>query len=315
MNNIELFCRMMEQTNVMLLAHRGPDGDTLGSCFALKNLYESLGKRAFVACSDPVPHRLAFVTDGQIELSETFHPDTIICVDIAEPKLLGDKYTEIVENIDFCIDHHYTNPGYAKFTILDADKSSVGELIYDLIKQCGYSLNCYIAEKLYTAISYDTGCFKYSNTKSSTHSAAAELLQFGFDSAMINRNLFDVASVSRLRLEGFAAQHIELYCDGRVSLLCITQEMLDSLGLKDDDLDGLTSVTRRVEGAEVSVTMRQMRSKRIRVSFRSETDFDVSAIAVKFGGGGHKKAAGCSFEISPEEAKATLIKTIEDAFK
>ena len=111
-------------------------------------------------------------------------------------------------------------------------------------------------------------------------------------------------------------QHIELYAGGRVSLLCITQQMIAGLSLSDEDLDGLTAITRRVEGIDVSVTMRQMRDGRLRVSLRSETDrIDVSAIAARFGGGGHVRAAGCSFICCPEDAKKQLIAAIEETEK
>ncbi len=309
----DLFAQLLQQDRVMLLAHRGPDADTLGSCFALKHLLERAGRQVFVACSDEVPQRLQFVTDGAAELPMLFEPQTVVSLDVAEPKLLGSAYESWATRVDFCIDHHATNTAYAAQTICDGACSSTGELLYQLIVECGLELDTYLAEKLYVAISSDTGCFKYSNTRPSTHLAAAQLLRYSIDAAQINRNLFDCAPLSRIQLEGIAAQRLEVHCNGRVSVLCVTQDMIRPLGLDDDSMDGLSSVARRVQGTQASITLRQLSDGEIRVSLRSEGDLNVAQVAGVFGGGGHARAAGCSFTGDLQQAKQSLLKVIEEA--
>ena len=195
-------------------------------------------------------------------------------------------------------------------TILYPHLSSVGELMYLLIIQSGFEIDEYIASKLYCAISFDTGCFKFSNVTANTHLIAAELLQFNLPCSKMNRMMFDSVPLEQLKIENLILRNAELHYDNKIALVCLTQEMVKSIGAKDDDFDGLTALTRRIEGPAVGITMREMPDGSIRVSLRAESDFDVSKVAMKFGGGGHVKAAGCTVNLDMETAKKQIVQAV-----
>ena len=311
--DIQKFKALFKRNDIMIVIHRSPDGDTLGSGFALKRLLELHGKRVTVVCSDEVPKKLDFFSDGKRSLTPEFEPQTIVTVDTATPSLMGEKYENLADKVWLAIDHHATNVGYAQNTVLYPNKSSVGELLADLIFESGFEYNKKIAKCLYGAISFDTGCFKFSNVKPETHITAARLLTFGFNAADMNRKMFDMAPLKQLKAENELIQNAELYCDGKIALVILTQKMIEKAGASDSDFEGLTAVARRIEGAEIGITMREMSNGDIRISLRSECDIDVSQIANKFGGGGHVKAAGCTIGKSVEDAKKMIVDAVIEA--
>jgi len=302
-----IFEKLLSRDNVAVFIHRSPDGDAVGTAFALKRVLEKLGRRVCVACSDSIPKRLDFLADGKTELELEFEPQTVVSVDVATEGLFGKKYGEYSAKTEFAIDHHITNTRYAENLILHHDHSSAGELLFRLLKACGVEIDDYIAEKLYAAISFDTGCFKFSNVGCATFECAAELVCYDFHPEQINRRLFDIATLERLKAENMLLMNAETYFGGRVAVACITRELLNEYGLTDSDADGLVTVLRRIDGSDISFAVRETEDGTVRVSLRSECDFDVSALAARFGGGGHVKASGCSFECDIQSAKSQLL--------
>lgn len=313
--DIEVFRELLTKNKICIYMHRTPDGDTIGAALALERVLKNAGREVCLACADTVPRRLRFITNGRESFEPSFAPDVRVSVDVASEKLLGAKYENEADKFDFCIDHHYTNTLYAKKTVVCPDASSAGEVLFMLLEQSGTQIDKKTAEYLYTAISFDTGCFRFSNVRPQTHIAAAKLISCGFDAADINRRLFDVAPMNQLLLEKTVIDNIRTYLDGKVSLCCITQDMLKGLGLEDSETDGMTNVVRRLEGSVVSVTMRQLSDGSIRVSLRSECDFNVAEVAACFGGGGHVRAAGCSLDGEPAEAIEKIISVISEKWK
>lgn len=308
---IRVFDSVMEKDNIMIICHKNPDGDALGTAFALLQVLKNAGKRAFVACSDPVPPRMKFIADEQDNLDVIFEPDCIVAVDVATKDLIGEKLSVYEDRVDFCIDHHHTNTGYAKQTIVCADASSTGELLFDILDVSNIKINDYIAEKLYTAISFDTGCFRFANVKPHTHIVAAKLLEYDFDFEDINRRLFDIASLEQLQIETAVISGVERYKNNTITMLTLTQQMLKDSGSENIDIDGLSSITRRIEGTKMGIAVRELSDGLIKVSLRSLDDkIDVSKIAAVFGGGGHKRASGCSFSVPVDEAKKQLLKAV-----
>ncbi len=314
-NDLSIFRRLLSEDDICVYMHRSPDGDTLGSALALQKVLKNSGKNVCIACSDSVPERLLFVSEGKKDFVPEFEPKIKVSIDVASEELLGKKYSSEAHTFDYCIDHHFTNTHYAKNTIVLSTASSAGEVLFNLLEQTNTPIDADIAKFLYTAISFDTGCFKFSNVGTGTHLAAAKLVSFGLDTADINRRLFDVAPMKQLLLEKTVIDNIQSYLDGKVSLCCITQSMLKGLGLEDGETDGMTNVVRRLEGSVVSVTMRQLSDGSIRVSLRSECDFNVADVAAYFGGGGHIRAAGCSLMCEPAEAIDKIIAVIAEKWK
>ncbi len=301
----ETASRIRGGVNTLILFHRHPDGDAVGSGFALKLLLEEMGCRALCSCDDEIPERLRFLVGDQQEsvLNENipadFIPDQIITVDSASPAQVGEQYARYEGRIDLMIDHHAKGEMYADGYI-DGAASSAGELIYRLSRELlSAGLIPVIPEGvddlLYAAISSDTGCFRYSNASPTTHRAIAELLESGVDSADINHRLFGVKSYKLLQAEKIGFDRLHLFADGRIGIVDMPFDIMETYGFTDEHLGTLVDVARGLQGVQVAVAIRQSNGEGVyRVSMRSSCHVDVAAVCATFGGGGHVKAAGCT---------------------
>ena len=305
--------RMLRQAdNILLLAHQYPDGDTLGSNFALARALQSLGKAVRVECNDPIPERYDYMLEG-LSMPE-FTPDMICALDVADKKLLGTTLEEQYgDRVDLCIDHHGTNTGYAAYTCLDASCAAAAMLIFRIIALLEVPLSQEIAQCLYTGIATDTGCFKYSNTSALAHRMAADCIDTGIPYEMINRSNFDIKSRARIELERMALDGMSFYYDGRVAIMPITKEMVQKSGARDNDMEGLPPIPRQIEGVWVGITLRQKENGSYKISVRTGTHADAAEICALLGGGGHNRAAGCAVEGTLEEAKAAILRAVEQA--
>ena len=272
---------------IMILTHQRPDGDTLGAGFALFYALKALGKRCFVANSDVIPPSLLIVT-GAERLPIEFEPEFIVAVDAAEPSLLGDL-AAYGERADICIDHHKSNRRYAKFTLLDEDAASAGEIIYDLLGELGVGMTREIATALYAALSTDTGCFRYRNNTPTTMRAAAETMEAGADFGTMNKAFFETVTKERALLLRELYDNMEIFADG---LLAVSS--VDLHDYSEDDYDGLSGELRKIEGVSAAVLLRRTGANEYKLSARSNTGFDCSALCAVFGGGGHDGAAGAT---------------------
>ncbi len=306
----ETFLRNCE--DAVILTHQNPDGDCIGAGFALKDILEALGKRSRVVCSDEFPKRFDFLTD--VGAGEYFEPKTVIAVDIADTKLMG-KYREIYgDKVQLCIDHHISNKNYAEKTLLRSNAAAACEVIYDLAEFMGVEITRHCAMCIYTGISTDSGCFRYSCTTPRTHEIAAELMKrFDINFARINRYMFEVKSINRIHLECAVTELMENYLGNRLTIIAVTQAMMNEMGVKQEELEGFAPLTIQLEDTEVGILMREREDGVFKCSFRSANDVNVSAICQTLGGGGHEKAAGCTVCGDIEEAKKQLIEAVERA--
>ena len=297
--------------NVYILVHQSPDGDCIGSGFAIHSVLKDMGKRSAVLCSDDFLKKFDFITKT-IENNPDFEPDTIIAVDVADIKLLG-KYQEIYGGkIQLCIDHHVSNTGYAECTLLDSKASAACEVIYRLlVKEMRIEISDYTAMCLYTGIATDTGCFKYESTSAETHEIVAGIMRkHKLNYAKINREMFDVKSAGRLKMESAVIDIMEYYLGGKVTVIAITKQLFDSLGIDSNDLDGCASLPLQVEGVEVGITIKEKAPDSYKISMRSTGDVNVSQICATLGGGGHAKASGCAIEGNLEDVKKILVEAV-----
>ena len=297
---------LKENDNYTILTHAHPDGDTLGSSFALCSALRSLGKKANVLCPDPIPTKFGYLT---VEGCVDFVAETIISVDVADDKLLGALRDEYKDKILLAIDHHSTNVGFAENLYLEGESAAAAECVYRVIKEMGAEITPFIASCLYTGIATDTGCFKFSNTTPRTHIFAAELMECGADYDNINRVMFEVKSQSRLEMERRVLNGIEYICDGRCAIVTVTQSMIKETGCDSSDMDGIAAMSRQIEGVLIGITVREKSDGRWKISVRTFEPYDAAEICQNFGGGGHKRAAGCEFA-TEEEAKNQLKKYI-----
>ncbi|MBR4868454.1 MAG: DHH family phosphoesterase [Clostridia bacterium] len=304
MNANDVACYLLERDCFTILLHAYPDGDTIGSGYALCYALRKLGKQANVVCSHPIPRSYFFITDSYTP--QSFKTQTVVATDVATPKLLGDL-AEQYPAIDLCIDHHSTNSFYAKHTYVNAESASNAENIFSIIQALGVAVDPYIADCIYTGVSTDTGCFKHSNTKAITHVVAAMLMEAGANVEVINRFMFDTKSKQRIAIEKSILDSLEYYANGKIAFITVTKAMRDNAGIADGELEGITSIPRQVEGVDIGCTIRETDQGIYKVSVRSNTAINSATICATFGGGGHPCAAGCSFTCDLPTVKNQLI--------
>ncbi len=322
----EAAARLRGHTDTLILFHRHPDGDAVGSGFGLRSVMEALGCRVLCACEDEIPARLRFLVGDTQEstLAENlpcdFVPEQILTVDTASPSQMGTLYAVYGERVDLMLDHHGKGEMYADGWI-SPDSSSAGEMIFllagELVRTGRLSEMPAAAPRLlYAAISSDTGCFRFSNASPSAHRAAAELLEAGFDAADINHRLFAVKSPELLRAERVGYDRLRLFFGGRVATVDMPVAVKRAEGLSDEHLETLVEIPRSLAGVEVAVAIRQPTdAPSFRVSMRASVgDVDVSEVAARFGGGGHRRAAGCTVEAEDMESViATVARALGEA--
>lgn len=298
--------------NYVVLTHANPDGDTLGSAYGLKLGLKKLGKRVQVACCDEIPHKYDyFIDDSECD----FIPETVVAVDVADIKLLGDLYERFEGRIDLNIDHHISNTHYANRLYLDENAAACAETVYEILDELGVEFDRNIANALYTGLSTDTGCFKYGNVTAHTHHIAAKLYKIGVDAAEINRIMFDTKSKSRVKMEKRVLDSAEFHFDDRCMLMAITLDVQRETGCSRADMEGVPPMSRSVEGVLCGITLKENRENEFKISLRTYDPLDASAICGKLGGGGHKAAAGCTVIGSLDEAKAKILEVVKEALE
>ena len=292
----------------LILTHASPDGDTLGSAFALKRALQKIGKPSQVVCNDEIPQKYSFLWDGITNDPVNF--EAVIAVDVADRKLLGDKINaEFGDKIVLAIDHHLSHRDYAENTFLLGNASNA-ENIFILINEMGIDIDKGIATCIYCGAATDTGCFLFTNTTAETHKTAAVLIDKGADFALVNRKMFETKTVSYLKLEQMALSTIELHFGGKCAVMKITQDMFRESRSNDGECDGIASLPRKIEGVLIGITIREKENGNYKVSIRTVEPYDAAEICAHFGGGGHNRAAGCEFECSLEETKKALLEFI-----
>ena len=317
----EIAAKLREWEKITLVSHRAPDGDTLGSAVALGLALRQLGKDVQFLCNDLIPKKFHFLFAPLPEWLERPEDPIAACegrrivtVDVADPQLLGDTLMPLAERVSIVIDHHKMSAEFGKLVYRDSTAAANGEIIYELLRELQTDITTEIATALYTAITTDTGCFKYMNTTPHTHEVAAKMMAYGAPAADINRWMFDTISRARVELEKLALETLEFPYDGRLVLMEISREMMKQAGASGEDVEGINSIPRQIDGALVGVTIRERKIGGYKISMRSQPPVDSSVICAKFGGGGHAGAAGCVFSDSLESVKKQLTKAVGDYF-
>lgn len=293
--------------NFTILTHAHPDGDTLGSGFGLCLALRAMGKKANVINNEELPSKFCYL---DVE-KQDFEEETVIAVDIADVTLMGnDIISRYGDRVDFCIDHHGSNRLFAKESYVDSTAAAAAQIIYEIICLLGVEITPEIADRLYTGISTDTGCFRYANVTPETHRIAAKLMEAGASAAEINVKMFETKTRTYAALERLALDGMQFFYDGKCALITITREMFAQSGSDENECDGIAAISRQIEGVLVGVTMRERRDGSYKASVRTHNPVDASAICARLGGGGHHNAAGCQLPGTREEAAKLLIDTI-----
>lgn len=313
MINEELYNLIREYTHIAIAAHISPDGDALGACTAFALALEKLGKKPIILIND-YPEKYDFLSFKSFVYKE--YPshlplELFIALDCGDKERLG-NYTKNYDKAKFTIniDHHITNPKYGDYNMVDTDASSTCEIIYKLIKTWDIPLDNEIASSLYTGIAFDTGGFKHNNTTSFTHQVISNLMHHDINFTSIMNKLFYSRSLQATQLLGYSLNKIELFQNNQFCLCSLDKDEIKQSGANDSDTEGIIAFMKNIEGVLIALLLYEKAKNEIKVSFRSSENIDVCSIAQKFGGGGHKKAAGCTLYKSMKDAKKEMIYSI-----
>src|SRR3954464_303188 len=298
MKELERAAAAIEQAPLVALAcHVTPDGDALGSMLALHLLGRSQGKSSVASWPEPfvvAPHYTYLPGLDTVTKPNDF-PDapavmvTFDCGSLDRLNELAEPAREAGELI--VVDHHATNERYGSVNLLDADAAASAVMVHRLAQRLGWPLTRDVAICLYTGIVTDTGRFQYSNTSPEVLEMATELSRFDLPIADMSRQLFEEHRFAYLKLVACVLERAQLDSDRRFVYSWILASDLESFGVEMDEAEGMIDLVRRTAEADVSCVLKES-SEGTKVSLRSVTDFDVAAIALKFGGGGHRAAAG-----------------------
>ena len=296
-----------------MLVHESPDGDAIGSIIALYRALKKMGKdvEAFI---EKIPSNCEFLISSIGEEIKVFEDmdenrkyDLCIALDCGDADRMG-KAKVLFENANntICIDHHYTNVGYANLNYIEGEAAATGEILYDMLSKMDI-IDKEIAMALYAAVSSDTGNFRHNNTQKHTFDIAGSLVEYGIDVSKISYHLFSETSLNRMRFMGNLLQNVEVELDGKVGILIAKKEDIERFNVNDSELEGMVDFARDIKGTEVGIFIKP-HNEMYKVSLRSNGNVDISGVAGKFNGGGHKFAAGCRFEgKTAEEVRELLL--------
>ena len=307
----ELAEKIREQKYTLILCHKNPDPDTLGSAFALKDILSVLGSQAEVASCDMVQSKFNFITEGaSIEYTGKEY-ERYIAVDVASPAQLGDL-SYLSDKVDLTIDHHKMCVRFSEY--YESFRASCAENIYLLARELDIldKLPIHFYNCLYAGMSADTGGFRFSNVTPDTMSLASEIIASGIDHAEINRIIFESKSIQEIKAQRLTYEKMQMFCDGALSLIVFTNKMKEENGISDADIGDIVNSVRSVEGVLVALSLKQSTKdeKKYSLSSRANAEIDVSRGCMLLGGGGHTRAAGATVEASSEKEAIDIVVSI-----
>ena len=295
---------LLSHDNYLIVTHRRPDGDAVGSAAALCRALRAVGKKAELFPNPQFLPRFLPLTDGLCGGSDA-RGKTVVTVDVATEKLFPYNAQHLMGKVAFAIDHHGSHTSFASQEWNVPDAAACGELMPELCEALGTELTAEIATAVYVAVATDTGCFRYTNTTAKTFRVAALCREAGAACDYWNRVLFLEKSIHRLELEAYLTASAEFFCDGKVCFCALTREKIRELGVTEDELDDISGFPRDITGVEIGAMLRDV-ADGAKISLRTYPPYDASAICVELGGGGHAAAAGATVEGTIDDAKKAL---------
>ncbi|MFH1683336.1 MAG: bifunctional oligoribonuclease/PAP phosphatase NrnA [Candidatus Margulisiibacteriota bacterium] len=296
----------------LIVSHVDPDGDSIGSMSAMGMILSRMGIAVELYSQDGIPKIYRFLpgfesVKNRIDPNQKF--DLLIAVDASDITRLGNKIApREIAKVIINIDHHPDNTNYGDINYAEKS-SSTAELIYKLVKFLKFKIDRPLAENLYVALITDTGNFRYENTSITTFIMAKDMLKAGVDTHAITTRIYDTKTIASIRIQALALSTLEVSPDRKAAWVVVTNEMMDKVGAKGEDLVGLVDQIRSIDGIEVAVLFREDDGK-VKVNLRSKSRINVSEIARRFKGGGHFRAAGAILEEGIETAKKKVISEV-----
>ena len=312
---------LRDNDRFVVTSHEAPDGDALGSMLATGLALRQLGKDAvmFLAGPAPLPREYRFLELSQRGLLRErpvdFAERVLVAVDCASADRVGAE-PGLVEEAPFTvnIDHHHDNPRFGDVNLIVDDASSTGEVLADVFRELGVQLTPEIAEALYIALVTDTGRFQYANTTPKTLRLAADLVDAGADVHRVFQGVYENVQFAKLKLLARALDRAQVLEGGEIVVSHLLRDDFEAVGATEPYSEGIIDFLRSAEGALVSALIREPPrdgAPARKVSLRSSVDeVDVSAIARKSGGGGHREAAGFSTDLSVDEITDFIVREV-----
>lgn len=296
-----------KHTHFVITAHVNPDGDAIGSVLALYYGLISIGKKVTCLIDDDLPENFRFLAGYEkIEKpsKKILEADLLVVLDTSDLDRVG-QVKNLTNAPVLNIDHHVSNNKFADYLYLDSQRAATGEIIFQLFHLMKIKFDEVIATSLYMAIATDCGFFRYANTTVFTMQCAAELMGCGARPNLISEEL-EKKPLPTIKALSKVLDSLEVYGNGKISCLCVSAETLAICG----STEGFIEFARIVDGVELAVLLKYVDDACCRVSMRSKA-IDVSMIAVAFGGGGHKRAAGCTIHQPIAETKQLIITELQ----
>ena len=292
---------LLNHDNYAILTHRRPDGDTIGSSAALCLALRKLGKTAHILTNGEVTSRYAWLHNG-LTKPEAEDTDTIVTVDVASPQMLPKEFEKYLGKIALRIDHHGSATSFTEEELVDASAGACAEIVYDVAMEMGVALDAAIADALYVGTATDTGCFRFANTTSHTFAVAAACASAGARIYQLNQELFETNTLGRLKIQSWIVENIRIFAQGKLAVVAIPKAVETAIGVTEDDMDNITAFPRTVAGVCMASTLRENADGSVKLSVRAIPGYDATVITGKFGGGGHKGAAGATLHMGLADA-------------
>lgn len=305
---------LLKAESVLLFPHVNMDGDTLGSCVALCKGLRQLSKKAYVLIDEDVPLYLNFLVKDYCvrDTSKIKNPDVCVAIDSGEvSRFLKRKEEFFSGKKTMAIDHHVSTDPIFDFNYIDPKASATAMIIFYLLKEMKVELDKEMGEALWAGITTDTGNFQYSNTNKETHLVVSQLYDLGIDHNKISINIYENVRREKVMMTNKVMDTLTFFSNGKGALCYGSLEVMKETGATPDETEGIVEAIRRIAGVEVAAFLREDGEKEIKVSLRSKTYADVSEIALRFNGGGHKNAAGCTINSTLDFAVKMIINEIE----
>ena len=302
---------LLARDHFVILTHRKPDGDTIGSAAGLCRGLRSLGKTAHILENSEVTPLYAPLVEGLTKQTPD-EGDILVAVDVAADNMLPRAYDHLKNSIDLRIDHHGSGREYTPRELVESDSAACAEIIWELLLDMEVEPDKEMAEAIYVGVSTDTGCFRFANTTAHTFDVAGDCAAAGADVYSWNQKLFDTKSLPKLRLQGWIIDHVQFLADGKLALCGLPKAVEEQIGVDEDDMNDISSFLRSIEGVRMSALLRQSDAEHIKASVRAIPGYNAAYVCQTFGGGGHTGAAGCSMKMSMEDAMAAIGKAMLD---
>lgn len=310
--------QLLKAESILIFPHINMDGDALGSAVALCKALRNAGKQAAILIEEEVPEYIGFLDQGYCtqDPDVMIQPDVCICVDCGEtarfPKRAEKFFTG---KTTICVDHHTTSTGFADYNFIDGNIAATCEIVYKIIVSMGLPITKEIGEALYTGISTDTGNFQYSNATRDSHIITAALYDAGIDHSDIAVKLYQSTRLEKIQITNRVLNNLKIFADGKAAMAYVNQDMLDEVGASIEETEGVVETLRNVQGVEIAAFLKEREPQLVKVSMRAKTTGNVAQVAMKFGGGGHIKAAGCTLHTDIESACRQLQEAIEESLR